>query len=77
MKTAVQYLVKEFSEILGKLETTPIQDSFLADAINKAIVMEKEQIINAYDQDLYGGFGRHRKFNDGKDYFDNTFTEKV
>jgi hypothetical protein len=33
MKTAVQFLVKEFSDILGPLETKPMQDLLLIDAI--------------------------------------------
>ena len=76
MKTAVQYLVKEFSDILGKLETKPMQDLLLVDAIQKAKDMEKKQIINAYDQDLYGGLNGHRKFENGNEYFLETFNEE-
>jgi hypothetical protein len=76
MKTAVQYLVKEFSDILGKLETNPMQD-LLVDAIKKAKELEKRQIINAYDQDLYGGLHGHRKFENGAEYYSKTFNEAV
>ena len=76
MKTAVQYLVKEFSDILGKLETKPMQDLLLVDAIQKAKEMEKKQIINAYDQDLYGGINGHCKFENGNEYFLETFNEE-
>ena len=76
MKTAVQYLVKEFSDILGKLETKPMQDLLLVDAIQKAKEMEKKQIINAYGQDLYGGLNGHRKFENGNEYFLETFNEE-
>lgn len=48
MKTAVEFLVKEFSDILGKIKTEKMQDLFLVDAIKQAKEMEKEQIINAY-----------------------------
>jgi hypothetical protein len=45
---AVDYLVKELSAILGHLETKPIQDLLMVDAINKAKQIEKQQIIDAY-----------------------------
>jgi hypothetical protein len=47
-QTAVEYLIKEFSNILGKIQTEPLQDLFLIDAIKKAKEMEKQQIIDAY-----------------------------
>lgn len=57
MKTAVNYLVKEFSDIFGKLQTTPMQDLLLANAINEALKMEKQQIMYAYNDGL--GNGQH------------------
>ena len=75
MKTAVQYLVKEFGDILGKLETRPMQDLLLVDAIKKAKELERKQIINAYDQDLYGGLHGNRKFENGTEYYLETFNE--
>jgi hypothetical protein len=42
-QTAVEYLVKELSEILGPLKTEAMQDLLLVDAINKAKEMEKQQ----------------------------------
>jgi hypothetical protein len=50
-ETAVDYLVKELSAILGALKTTAMQDLLIVDAINKAKQMEKEQIGEA---GLYG-----------------------
>ncbi|MFN9114833.1 MAG: hypothetical protein ACK5XN_32640 [Bacteroidota bacterium] len=47
-QTAVDYLVKELSAILGPLETKPMQDLLMVDAINKAKQMEKEQIMDAW-----------------------------
>ena len=44
-ETAVKYLTKEFSEILGKVATTPMQDLLLVDAINIADQMQKDQLI--------------------------------
>jgi hypothetical protein len=45
--TAVEYLIKEFSDILGKLQTDSMQDLLLVDAVKKAKEMEKQQIIDA------------------------------
>lgn len=42
--TAVDYLIKEFSDILGKLKTDPMQDLLLVDAINKAKAMEAKSL---------------------------------
>lgn len=47
-QTAVDYLVKELSEILGAIKTEPMQDLLLVDAIKKAKEMHKEQILEAY-----------------------------
>ena len=47
-QTAVNFLIKEFSDILGPLETKPMQDLLLMDAMKKAKEMEKEQIKIAY-----------------------------
>jgi hypothetical protein len=47
-QTSVEYLTKEFSEILGKVTTTPLQDLLLVDAITIAKEKEKQQIIDAY-----------------------------
>ena len=47
-QTAVDYLVKELSAILGPLETKPMQDLLMVDAINKAKQMEEEQIYAKY-----------------------------
>jgi hypothetical protein len=44
-QTAVEYLIKEFSDILGKLQTDSMQDLLLLDAVNKAKEMEKNYYI--------------------------------
>lgn len=75
METAVQFLVKEFSDILGKIKTDPMQDLLLVDAINRAKEIERQQIVKAYDQDLYGGLDGNRKFENGIEYYLKTFNE--
>ena len=47
-QTAVEYLIKEFSDILGVIPTKPMQDLLLVDAVNKAKKLEKQQIIDAF-----------------------------
>ena len=47
-QTSIEYLIKEFSEILGPIETQPMQDLLLVDAINKAKAMHKEELKEMY-----------------------------
>ena len=35
--------------------------------------IEKEQMINAYNQDLYGGLSGDKKFDDGEQYYNETY----
>jgi len=44
-QTAVNYLIKEFSDILGPIETKPMQNLLMMDAIKKAKQIDKEQRI--------------------------------
>ena len=41
-KTSVEFLIKEFSDILGPLDTKPMQDLLMMDAMKMAKAMEKE-----------------------------------
>lgn len=69
-KTAVDYLIKELSDILGKLETKPMQDLLLVDAINRAKAMEIEQIKDAYGD----GLNAHRtNFCNRDEYFTKVY----
>jgi hypothetical protein len=45
-QTAVEFLIKEFSDILGLLDTKPMQDLLMMDAMKKAKAMEKEHKID-------------------------------
>ena len=47
-QTTVEWLINEISVILGPLETKPMQDLLMVDAVNKAKEMEKEQLTDAY-----------------------------
>jgi len=44
-QTAVDFLIKEVSDIMGKMPTTPIQTLLLVDAIIKAKELEKTEKI--------------------------------
>jgi hypothetical protein len=67
MKTAVEWLVKEFSDILGPMETNGMQDLLLVDAINRAKEIEKEQIIDAYNKNKMG------RIDYGEQHYNETF----
>lgn len=41
-KTSVEFLIKEFSDIIGPLDTKPMQDLLMMDAMKMAKAMEKE-----------------------------------
>ncbi len=66
--TAVEFLIKEFSEILGKIKTQPMEDLLLVDAIKQAKEMEKQQIETAYNKAV--------PFKYGKEYYEETFKNK-
>ena len=68
-QTAVEFLIKEFSEILGPIDTKPMQDLLIMDAMKQAKEMEKQQIENAWvngyncrtSEDKIGGSGNEEK----------------
>ncbi len=66
-QTAVDYLVKELSAILG------LRDLLMVDPINKAKQMEKQQIIDAFNQDLYSQTIDKMKYQDGEQYYNETY----
>jgi hypothetical protein len=47
-QTAVEFLVKEFSDILGTLDIKPMQDLLLVDVIKRAKKMENKQLKEMY-----------------------------
>ena len=48
-QTAVDFLINEFSEILGLLETKPMQDLLMMAAMKQAKAMDKEQKQNMFN----------------------------
>ena len=74
-KTAVQYLLEEFSEIIDSVSFTVTQDLFIRDAVIKAKEMEKEQIISAFKEgNLYHGWAlKHEP----EQYYNETFKKET
>lgn len=70
-QTAVEYLLEEFSAIIGRVNFTVTQDLFIRDAVIKAKEMEKEQIIEAH------GSKQYHKSISGEEYYNETFKNKT
>jgi len=69
-QTAVEFLIKEFNDILGPLDTKPMQDLLMMDAMKRAKQMEKEQMIEAYYEGKEYGFKEQ-----GEQYYNETYKE--
>jgi hypothetical protein len=72
-KTAVELMFQEMLEIQQSGKTLTFDENLLL--IEKYKEMEKERMIKAYNEDLHGGLSGHRKFNDGEDYYEQTYGE--
>ena len=68
-QTAVEWLVEEFSAIIGPVSFTVTQDLFIRDAVIKAKEMEEQQIINAFDAGHRNGSWNFL----GEEYYEKTF----
>lgn len=75
-QTAVDYLIKEFSTILGPMQTQGMQDMFLVDAIIKAKEMFKEQVEDSFQLGKWNGYDHATKqtpLQDPAEYYAQTF----
>ena len=75
-QTAVEWLVEEFSAIIGPVSFTVTQDLFIIDAIIKAKEMEKEQIMQAYN-DGKAAVIHIEKNMSLEQYYDETFKNET
>jgi hypothetical protein len=76
-QTAVNFLIKEFSDILGPLVTKPMQDLLMMDAMKRAKEMEKEQIIDAFGVGCQVESTRLIGYHDmAEQYYNETFKNK-
>ena len=69
-QTAVEFLIKEFSDILGPLDTKPMQDLLMMDAMKRAKEMEKEQLNDA----CYYGYYTEEMY-DTRNYYNETYSK--
>ena len=72
-QTAVEWLVEEFSAIIGPVSLTVTQDLFIRDAVIKAKEMEEQQIINAFDAGHRNGSWNFL----GEEYYEKTFKNET
>ena len=73
-QTAVEWLLEEFSAIIGRVSFTVTQDLFIRDAVIKAKEMEKEQIIDAFGVGCHVESTRLIGYQDiADDYYNETF----
>jgi hypothetical protein len=69
-QTAVTWLIEQLNSNLD------INHSWRTKQyIDQAKAMEKEQIIDSYNQDLYGGLNGYKKFDNGEQYYTETYGE--
>jgi hypothetical protein len=77
-QTAVEFLLEEFSEIIGKVSFTVTQYLFIRDAIIKAKEMEKQQIIDAFGVGCHVESTRLIHYDDmAEQYYNETFKNKT
>lgn len=71
-KTALEYFICELINTCG----APPEHTWdkVSIILQKAKEMEEQQIIDAYNQDLYGGLNHYRKFDNGLHYYNETYT---
>jgi hypothetical protein len=73
-QTSVDFLIKEFSAIFGKVNFTAMQGLLMKDAVEKAREMQQEQIIDAFKEgNLYHGWAlKHEP----EQYYNETYKKK-
>ena len=81
VQTAVEWLIEQLVELDKELDGRRKSDDSTVIKINptkiykQAKQIEKEQIIDAYNQDLYGGLSGDKKFDDGEQYYNETYNK--
>ena len=74
-QSSVDFIIKEFSDILGQLKTQPIQDLLLLDAVQKAKEMHKEEIVEHHTWLLSGVMNEESARKDGEDYYNQKYEQ--
>lgn len=68
-QTAVEWLIETMTNSAG-MDQQQIDKVF-----EQAKQLERQQIEDAYDEDLYGGLSGRQKFINGSDYFTQTYEQ--
>jgi hypothetical protein len=71
-QTAVNFLLEEFNEILRNVNFTVMQALILKDAVEEAREMEKEQIMEAFEDGNEQGF----ICKTGEEYYNETYKKE-
>lgn len=79
-QTAVEWLSRQISEIIDITPLSQKQEEKLINTINKALEMEEQQIIDAWDKgdyciDLPDG-SWEQKYKSGEQYYNETFKQQ-
>jgi hypothetical protein len=69
-QTSIDFLIEEFSAILGKVNFTAMQGLLLKDAVERAKEMERQQIIEAH------GAKQYHKTVKGEQYYNETYKKE-
>ena len=70
-KTVITQLIEFYDE--NKHLDYFVQAMLLRGKMEELEPVNEQQIKDAYNQDLYGGLSGNKKFNDGEQYFNQTF----
>jgi hypothetical protein len=71
-QTSVDFLIEEFSAILRKVNFTSMQGLLMKDAVEKAKEMERDQIMQAFEDGNEQGF----ICKTGEEYYNETYKKE-
>jgi len=70
-----QTAMQELIEFMDTLPFNNVLTEWILAKATELLETEKQIIIDAFNQDLYGGLDGNMKFNDGEQYFNQTFNK--
>ena len=68
-QSSIDWIIQEFSEIIGIIKTQPMQDLLLSDTIKKAKAMHQQEIEGAYDREVIDDI-QNWYIRNGKHYYE-------
>ena len=77
-KTAMQLAIEDVEDLFidEPVGVMMLIRSQILKRLKSRLPTEREQIEEAYNQDLYGGLSGHQKFNDGADYYQQKYGDE-